>query len=216
MMRGLFITFEGGEGTGKSTQARMLAERLLAERPTSAGGPDVVVTREPGGTVLGERIRGLVLDARPQSAAAEFLLFAAARAEHMAALVLPSLARGAIVICDRFVDSTRVYQGRLAGIDARLMEVVERYTVARMPDATLVLDIDPAEGLARARRRGETNRYDEASLDYHERLREGFLDIARREPGRCTVIDAGRDQAQVADGVWRAVAPRLVRQPAPG
>ena len=158
MNRGKFITFEGGEGSGKSTQARLLAEALRAK------GLDVVVTREPGGTPLGESIRELILANRP-ALDAEFLLFAAARAEHVVRKILPALQAGQWVVCDRYIDSTRVYQGKLAGVDARLIDVVELHTSrAAWPALTIVLDVPPATGRARASERGDLNRYDAEHL----------------------------------------------------
>lgn len=198
-----FITFEGGEGSGKSTQAARLAARL------QLSGLRALVTREPGGTPLGEKVRSLILEARPKAAEAEFLLFAAARAEHLAAVIVPALDDQRWVVCDRFIDSTRVYQGKLAGIAPALIETVEALTVSRMPDLTLILDLPPELGLERAKARGARNRYDTAALSYHEALRAGFLAAARQEPGRCVVIDGARSPDSVADDVWSAVMQRL-------
>lgn len=203
MTAGKFITFEGGEGSGKSTQSRLLAERLTAL------GHAVVVTREPGGTPLGERIRELILTSRP-ALEAEFLLFAAARAEHVTKRILPALAGGRWVVCDRYSDSTRVYQGVLAGVDIGFIDVVEAHTSrAATPDLTLVLDLPAATGRTRASARGDLNRYDAEHISYHERIRNGFLDIARREPDRCVVIDGSRGESDVSDSVWAAVSARL-------
>lgn len=200
-----FITFEGGEGTGKSTQARRLADRLREL------GHDVFLTREPGGSPLAERIRELVLVGKPASPMAEFLLFAAARADHVAATIAPILAAGCWVISDRFIDSTRVYQGHLSGIDPVLMTDLERRTVGPYrPRLTLVLDMPPAESLARiASRGGDMNRFDSGGLDVHEALRRGFLDIARDDPRRCVIIPAAGDEGAVAARVWMAVSARL-------
>ena len=203
MNRGKFITFEGGEGSGKSTQARLLAEALRAK------GLDVVVTREPGGTPLGESIRELILANRP-ALDAEFLLFAAARAEHVVRKILPALQAGQWVVCDRYIDSTRVYQGKLAGVDARLIDVVELHTSrAAWPALTIVLDVPPATGRARASERGDLNRYDAEHLSYHDQIRQGFLDIAREDPDRCVVIDGSRPATAVAAAVWTAMSARL-------
>ncbi|MEQ1712312.1 MAG: dTMP kinase [Hyphomicrobium sp.] len=203
MNRGKFITFEGGEGSGKSTQARLLAEALRAK------GHDVVVTREPGGTPLGESIRELILANRP-ALDAEFLLFAAARAEHVAQKILPALEAGRWVVCDRYIDSTRVYQGKLAGVDAHLIDVVELHTSrAVWPALTIVLDVPPATGRARASERGELNRYDAENLSYHDKIRQGFLDIAAEDPDRCVVIDGSRPATAVAAAVCAAVSTRL-------
>lgn len=225
-MTGRFITFEGGEGTGKSTQARRLAERLAADTPTAGGKPrevvakprdeaggkrrEVVVTREPGGTQLAESIRDLILSQKPLEPQAEFLLFAAARAEHLTAVIKPALQRDAWVICDRFIDSTRVYQGDIFKVDANLISAIEHLTVAPWyPDLTLMLDLPPSIGLARAAERGALSRFDAARMETHAALRAGFLRIARAEPQRCVVIDANADEATVADRVWQAVSARL-------
>jgi len=205
MASGRFITFEGGEGAGKSTQVRLLAERLRAL------GHDVVVTREPGGTPLAEKIRDLILAGRPQAPEAEFLLFSAARAEHLAAVIRPALRAGKIVVCDRFIDSTRVYQGDVFGVDRDLIFAVEKHTVAPdMPDLTIMLDLEPSVGLARATERGALSRYDQARLETHEALRRGFLRIARDESERCVVIDGAREAETVAADVCQAVESRLL------
>ena len=197
-----FITFEGGEGSGKSTQARLLAERLRA------AGQSVVLTREPGGSKLGEKIRSLILEHRPESSNAEFLLFAAARAEHIAETIEPALARGAFVICDRFIHSTRVYQGALGIVDLGLIEEVERQTVAPYyPAMTFILDVPAEVGVARAAARGALNRYDQKDAGWHHQLRQAFLNEAvSGEPRRCKVIDANRDEAAIAADIWTAVA----------
>lgn len=208
MPAGLFITFEGGEGTGKSSHARRLAERL------AAGGRDVVLTREPGGTPQGEAIRSLLLDgeAARWSATAEALLNYAARDAHLASVIRPALGRGAIVISDRFMDSTRAYQGQAGGVDFALLDRLEKDVVGgTRPALTLIFDVDPALGLERAGRRGEADRFEARALDFHRRLREGFLDIARRDPARCVVIDSARPVEEVAEDVWRTVAARLPR-----
>ncbi len=203
MTDGKFITLEGGEGAGKSTQAERLAARL------SAVGHEAVVTREPGGSALGERIRALILDAKEMRPETELFLFAAQRAEHLAATILPALARGGWVISDRFADSTRVYQGDLGGMDRDRIAKVERLSVARMPDLTLVLDLPVEIGHARAATRGAQNRYDAQSLAKHEIIRKGFLRIAAAEPQRCAVIDAAQDADAVAAAIWRTVVERL-------
>lgn len=203
MVAGKLITFEGGEGAGKSTQARYLAERLRGL------GHAVLVTREPGGTPLGESIRELILSSRP-CGLTEFLLFAAGRAEHVAQRIAPVLAAGQWVVCDRFIDSTRVYQGRLAGIDAAFVESIEKATLAGVwPALTVILDLPPEIGLERALKRGVANRFDRAELVFHQELRAGFLDVARREPERIAVIDASGSEAEVAEMVWAEVVRRL-------
>lgn len=204
MTRGKFITFEGGEGSGKSTQVALLAERLRAARV------ETVVTREPGGTALGEGIRGLVLGASPEPAT-ELLLFAAARAEHVAKLIRPALDHGTWVVCDRFLDSTRVYQGRLGGVSESLIARIEADTVApTFPDLTIVLDLPAGEGLKRTEARGALSRFDAAHADYHERLRQAFRDIARAEPQRCLLFDGTRAPELIAGDVWTAVEARLL------
>lgn len=205
MQRGRFITFEGGEGTGKSTQARKLAERL------EATGIPVLVTREPGGTALGEDIRGLILKDRPQDPLTELLLFAAARAEHMTAVIRPALDEGTWVISDRFIDSTRVYQGKLYAIEPELIATLEKFTVGHeLPNLTLILDLPPDAGLERAVSRGTLSRYDAERIETHETLREGFLEIATAEPERCVLIDGNLPVESVATAVWQAVHEHLL------
>jgi dTMP kinase len=198
LTRGLFITFEGGEGAGKSTQIRMLAATLRAS------GREVVVTREPGGSPGAEAIRHVVLSgaAEPFGPEMEAVLFAAARADHIDRTIRPALERGAVVLSDRFVDSSRVYQGVTGGLDRSFMEELERATVEdMMPDLTLILDIDPEEGMRRAgARRGasEADRFEKEGLSLHRRRRKAFLEIAKAEPKRCKVIDASRPVEKIA------------------
>lgn len=207
MTRGRFITFEGGEGTGKSTQAAVLAERLRAR------GLEVVQTREPGGSPGGEAIRDLVVrgDGERWSPTAETLLMYAARADHLERVIRPALARGAWVVCDRFADSTRAYQGAAGGVAARLIEAIDAEVVAdAQPDLTLIFDLPPEAGLSRAARRGgDEARFEGKDVAFHQRLRDAYLEIAVRHPGRCALIDAAGDRAEVADRVWRAVEMRL-------
>jgi dTMP kinase len=205
-----FITLEGGEGAGKSVQARRLAGRL------GARGIETVLTREPGGTPHAERLRELILSGalRELGPEAEAIAFSAARIDHIDALIAPALARGAWVISDRFADSTRAYQGAAGKLDPAFILRLERVAIGdRRPDLTLILDIDPAEGLARAAaRRGAAegaDRFEREGLDFHRTLREAFLAIARVEPQRCAVIDAGADEATVAEAIWVAVKTRL-------
>ena len=194
-----FITFEGGEGAGKSTQARLLADRLRAL------GHEVVVTREPGGSPLAEKIRDLILAAKPEEPQTEFLLFAAARAEHLTVTIKPALERGAFVICDRFIHSTRVYQGALGFIDDNFIAAVEQATVAPyFPTVTLLLDLPAEVGVARAAARGALNRYDQHDITWHRGLRQAFLDEAAN--GECRVIDANRAEPAVAADIWSIVA----------
>ena len=205
MKRGLFITFEGGEGAGKSTQAKLLSARL------EGAGIPTFVTREPGGTPLGEDVRGLILKDRPQDPVTELLLFAAARAEHMTALIRPALDEGTWVISDRFMDSTRVYQGRLYSVEPELIKMLERFTVAPdFPDLTLILDLPPEAGLERANSRGTLSRYDAERIETHVALRQGFLEIAEAEPKRCVLIDGSLRADSVETAVWQAVSERLL------
>ncbi len=207
MKRGKFITFEGGEATGKSTQAKRLAERL--ER---AGIP-VVVTREPGGTPVGEDVRQLILKDRPTDPVTELLLFAAARAEHVTSVIRPALDDGTWVISDRFIDSTRVYQGKLYGLERTFIEELERFTVAPdYPDLTLILDLPASAGMERAQLRGTLSRYDAERIETHEALREGFLEIAEAEPQRCVLIDGHLPLASVETAVWQAVSAHLLAE----
>ena len=204
-MAALFITFEGGEGSGKSTQIRRLAARL------ETGGRDVLITREPGGTAEAEAVRGLLVngDVARWTAKSEALLNYAAREQHLEQVIRPALAAGRAVLCDRFMDSTRAYQGYAGGVDLGFIDALERAIVgATRPNLTLVFDIDPAVGLARARSRGDAvseDRYERKGLAFHQRLREGFQDILRREPKRCRFIDAAQDIDQVAEDVWSVV-----------
>jgi dTMP kinase len=211
----LFVTFEGGEGAGKSTQIRMLADTLRAS------GHEVVVTREPGGSPGAEAVRHVVLSgaAEPFGPEMEAILFAAARADHVDRTIRPALERGALVLCDRFVDSSRVYQGVTGGLDPSFMEELERATVEdMMPDLTLILDIDPEEGLRRAgARRGatEADRFEKEALSLHRRRRKAFLAIAKAEPKRCRVIDASRPAAKIAAEIANAVQVAIERKGLP-
>lgn len=211
-MAGKFITFEGGEGAGKSTQARALAN-ALAQKGISA-----LITREPGGSVFAEAARGILLDPRtaPRLPLAAALLFYAARADHLAETIVPALESGRWVLCDRFSDSTRVYQGAAGGVGEADLATLERMVVGqRQPDLTILLDLDPAVGLTRANARrvvggdGGPDTYEGRQLSFHERLRQGFLALARGEPGRIAVIEADRTAEQVAASVWKTVAERL-------
>jgi len=210
-MSGLWITFEGGEGSGKTTQLRRLAERL--RRP---GGTTVVCTREPGGTELGRRIRSLVLDPAAGSLdpLAELLLYTADRAQHLVEVVLPALREGAVVLCDRYVDATLAYQGhgRQLGVGAVLSLHAAAPLDAR-PDRTLLFDLPVAEGLGRARQRNRRHdtqtaegRFEGEALAFHERVRQGYLELAASAPERFRVIAATGTVAQVGRRVLRAVA----------
>ena len=207
MKRGKFITFEGGEGVGKSTQAKRLAERI------KRNDIPVIVTREPGGTPVGEDVRGLILKDRPKDPVTELLLFAAARAEHMTSVIRPALDEGTWVISDRFINSTRVYQGKLYGLEPEFISLLERYTVAPdFPDLTLILDLPAGAGVERAQSRGTLSRYDAERIETHEALRKGFLEIATDEPKRCVLIDANLPVSSVETAVWQAVAAHLLAE----
>ena len=206
MPSGRFITLEGGEGTGKSTQAKRLAERL------SAAGLEAVLTREPGGSEGAEALRRLLLegDADRWSPVSETLLMYAARRDHLEKLIRPALARGAWVICDRFFDSTRAYQGAGGGAPEALIATLEAEVVGSdRPDLTLVLDLPVETGLARAGARTAFDRIEARGRDFHQRLRRAFLDIAAREPERCVVVDASPAPDEVSGRLWDAVQARL-------
>jgi dTMP kinase len=204
--RGRFITFEGGEGAGKSTQLRRLAERLRGR------GLEVVATREPGGSPGAEAIRELVLNGAADrwSPVTETLLMYAARRDHIERVIAPALARGAWVVCDRFADSTRAYQGAAGGTDPALIAALEAQVLdGARPDLTLIFDLPPEAGLARAHARGGELRFESKGLAFHERLREGFLAIARAEPERCALIDAAAAMDAVEAAVWTTVQARF-------
>ncbi len=206
---GRFITFEGGEGAGKSTQVGILADRL------SRSGRPVFVTREPGGSPAAEEIREVLLSGQAAQFGplAESVLFAVARGDHIDNAIRVALQQGQWVICDRFIDSTRAYQGATAGVPRGLINALEKITVgALLPDVTFVLDIPVEEGLARVAARAEgqeLDRFESQELMTHERIRRGFLDIAEEEPGRCVVVDASQPEAMVAEDVWETVLQRL-------
>ena len=206
--RGRFITLEGGEGAGKSTQAARLAEWLKGE------GIDVLLTREPGGSPRAEALRELLLAGRvaPFGAEAEALVFAIARAEHLGARIRPALERGTWVISDRFLDSTWAYQGAAGVADSRLAELDRIAVDADRPDLTLILDLPPDDGLRRMRQRmaAAPDRFERDDLAVHAARRRRFLDIAAREPDRCVVIDAGREEGAVADAIRTAVTRRFL------
>lgn len=209
MARGFFITFEGGEGAGKSTQIERLAAKLRDNRY------DTIVTREPGGSPGAEAVRHVLLSgaAEPFGPEMEALLFAAARSDHVEQVIRPAVERGAVVLCDRFLDSSRVYQGVTGNLAPDFMAAVERVAInGMMPDLTLILDLDPAEGMRRATaRRGEgvADRFEKETLAVHERRREAFLAIAASEPERCVVIDAALAPETVEDAIAAAVFPAL-------
>ena len=210
--RGRFITFEGGEGAGKTTQIRRLADRLAHD----VG--EVVLTREPGGSDGAEALRALLVrgDTDRWSPLSETLILYAAREDHLERRIRPALARGAWVLSDRFVDSTRAYQGAGGGAPASFIAALEHAVVGdTRPDLTLILDLPAEEGLARAASRGGGEaRFENKGHAFHERLRRGFLAIAQAEPQRCVVIDATAPPQAVADQIWEAVRSRLVAEPA--
>ncbi|QIB36384.1 dTMP kinase [Ancylobacter pratisalsi] len=207
-MPGRFITFEGGEGAGKSTQVRRLGERLAAL------GLEVVTTREPGGSPGAEIVRHLLLSgaAKPLGPLAEAALFAAARADHLDVTIRPALNRGAWVISDRFADSTRVYQGAVGDVDPKLIATLEAITVGpTRPDLTIILDVPAEQGLGRAvaRSGASADRFESEGLSFHRHLREAFLELAEREPERCVLVDGRQDADAVTEAVWQAVRARL-------
>lgn len=206
-MAGKFITLEGGEGAGKSTQVSWLAARL--ER----AGHTVCITREPGGAPGAEAIRELLVTGDPErwDAATETLLHYAARRSHLTDTIRPALARGEWVVCDRFADSTLAYQGYVGGVDKGFIsEIYAQVAGDLTPDLTLILDLPPEVGLARAQARGGgEDRYERMGLNFHRRLRAAFLEIAAKEPERCMVVDADGDIETVAARIKSAVEDRL-------
>jgi len=209
--RGRFITLEGGEGAGKSTQLRRLADSL--QDVLHARGVKLVPTREPGGSPGAEEIRGLLVTGETGrwSATTEALLHTAARRDHLERTVWPALEAGNWVLCDRFFDSTMAYQGYGLGLGRDLVESLQTVALGGFrPDLTLILDIEVETGLRRAvARHGGEDRYERMDIGFHQRLRDGFLDIARREPERCAVIDADADLDTVQSRIWDTVATRL-------
>jgi dTMP kinase len=209
--RGHFVTFEGGEGAGKTTQIRRLAERL------SATGIDVVATREPGGSENAEAIRALLVSGDPGrwDQTTEALLMLAARSDHWRRKIDPALERGAWVLCDRFHDSTIAYQGYGRGVPLADLAALRRIALGDAgPDLTIILDLPVAEGLARAKSRlagqaGAEDRFERMDLAFHERLRSGFHAIAAADPGRCVLIDAGPSADEVQQAVAAALSVRL-------
>jgi dTMP kinase len=207
--RGRFITFEGGEGSGKSTQIKTLAARLDAAKLRA------IVTREPGGSPGAEIIRHLVLSGMGKllGAEAETLLFAAARDDHVHSVIEPALSQGTWVLCDRFSDSTRVYQGRVGKVAPAVLNAMERVTIGDLkPDVTFILDVPVEVGMARAAARrgtGAPDRFEAEDVKFHQQLRDGYRQIAADEPQRCVLIDATADASVVAANVWTALRDRL-------
>jgi dTMP kinase len=214
-IRGRFITFEGGEGSGKSTQIRILADRLAAAKLRA------IVTREPGGSPGAEIIRHLVLSGMGKllGPEAETLLFVAARDDHAHAVIKPALEQGIWVLCDRFSDSTRAYQGTLGHVDPRVLNAMERVTIGDLkPDLTVILDVPVEIGMQRAAaRRGAAapDRFEAEDIDFHQKLRDAYRQIAETEPQRCALIDANADANTVAAKVWTALRERLLASNAP-
>ena len=203
---GLFLSFEGIDGSGKSTQTRRLADRLTEM------GHDVVLTREPGGSPGAEEIRALVLQGSPDrwSAMTELLLFTAARRDHLERLIEPALARGAIVICDRFADSTRMYQGLSRGNLRGTVDTLHDLVIGTEPDVTLLLDMDPGTGLDRAKgRQGVEERFEDFGEGLQSAMRAGFLQLAAEHPDRIKTINGNQPVDDVAQEVWVAVAPLI-------
>jgi len=214
-IRGRFITFEGGEGSGKSTQIRILADRLAAAKLRA------IVTREPGGSPGAEIIRHLVLSGMGKllGPEAETLLFVAARDDHAHAVIKPALEQGIWVLCDRFSDSTRAYQGTLGHVDPRVLNAMERVTIGDLkPDLTVILDVPVEIGMQRAAaRRGAAapDRFEAEDIDFHQKLRDAYRRIAEAEPQRCALIDANADANTVAAKVWTTLRERLLASNAP-
>lgn len=203
---GRFITLEGGEGAGKSTQIQVVKDYLEAR------GIDVIVTREPGGTSVGQEIRNLLVsgDKDKWSPLSETLLILADRAAHLERVIRPALADGKYVVCDRFFDSTRAYQGIAGGLGLEVIHNLQQPVLGTtLPDVTLLLDIDPEKGLSRAQERGGDLRFESKTLAYHQTLRQAFLDFAKQEPERMVVIDADRDIDAVSADIITALGERL-------
>ena len=208
-MTGLFITFEGGEGCGKSTQITTLKARL------EAMGKTVVQTREPGGTTLGEYVRSLLQhdDAgHGMSPEAELLLFAASRAQHVRELIAPAIAQGQIVLCDRFQDSTTVYQGVARAIDSKKVETINQFAIGNTkPDLTILIDLPPEIGLARvhARSDGQLDRMENEAIEFFQAVRQGYLDLAKSEPKRFLVLDGSQSVEELENQIWQRVGATL-------
>lgn len=198
LAKGLFVTFEGGEGAGKSTQLRLLAESLRSL------GHEVLTTREPGGSVGAEAVRHVLLSGAAEAFGVrmEAILFAAARSDHVEEVIRPALSRGTIVLCDRFMDSSRVYQGITGNLEPAFVETLERVAInGVVPDRTVIFDLPATIGLDRAQRRAgddSPDRFEKEKLETHEKRREAFLDIAKSDPDRCRIIDATQSAEAIA------------------
>lgn len=203
MKKGVFISFEGIEGTGKTTQARLLSERLLS------GGYDVILTLEPGGTAIGSRIREILLlpEHKEMSYMTELLLYNAARAQHLTEKILPSINDGRVVITDRFTDSTVAYQGYARGIDLSLINAIDKMATGGIrPDLTILFDLDVEAGLKRNRGVNKVDRLELEDVEFHRRVRDGFLEIAGNEPERFRIVDASKTPEEVSGKVWEIVS----------
>lgn len=209
--RGHFISFEGGEGAGKSTQVRMLSDRLAAM------GYKTLLTREPGGSPLGEKIRKFLLDGKVKDygPVAEALLFYTARLDHLEKLILPNLKKGVWVICDRFADSSRAYQGAASGVDEGIFDSLDRIVVGdNQPELTIIIDLPVEKAMKRVTARqqqsgGDVDRFESEDMQFHEKLRAGFLNIAAANNNRCIIIDGNQSREKVAELVWQTVAERF-------
>jgi dTMP kinase len=214
---GLFVSFEGGEGAGKSTQIRRLEEALRRR------GHEVVLTREPGGSIGAEAVRHVLLSGGAENFGTrmEAILFAAARNDHVEEIIRPALKRGKIVLCDRFMDSSRVYQGVTGNLEPDFVEALQRIAVdGVVPECTLILDIPASIGLERARKRGaaaaagaEPDRFEKEELETHEKRREAYLDIAANDPARCHVVNAMRSEEAIAEDILSIVSQLLASAP---
>ncbi len=207
-MKGLFITFEGIEGSGKSSQVALLADYLTAQ------GRQVAVTREPGGTPIGDQVRAILLDPKNRALdpKAELLLYAASRAQHIREVIAPSLKAGTVVLCDRFADATIAYQGYGRGLDLAMISALDRIVTSGIqPDLTLLLDIEASAGLARARGRNHSRgleneaRFENEEIAFHERVRKGYLTLARQQPARVRVVDASQPLEEVQKNIRKIV-----------
>lgn len=208
--RGAFVTLEGGEGAGKTTQQRFIVEKLRAL------GLSAIATREPGGSPQAEVLREALLSGKikPLGGAAEAIVFSAARIDHIETTINPALDAGTWVICDRFADSTRAYQGAV-GVDPTFLRQLERVTLDGLrPDLTFILDLPPEIGLSRANARrapgAKIDRFESETIRFHELLREGYLRIAKAEPGRCIIVNALQGETEVATAIWDAIVKRLL------
>jgi len=209
MSRGYFITLEGGEGTGKSTQIALLVEKL------KNGGLQVIETREPGGSEGAEKIRNLLVTGNPQnwSPLPEALLISAAREDHLRRIIGPAIDAGKFVVCDRFIDSTIAYQGVGGGVSTEFLKALEAQVVGKFtPELTLIFDLDPQAGLDRAKARGQggEDRFEAKGLLYHQKIRQAFVGIAQKHPERCVIVDASLDVNDIEDLVWQIVSDRFL------